>query len=326
VPHIQAGNALDAWYALGYVHAQDRLWQMQMNKRIVAGRLAEILGPSALDTDRFLRTMGVRRNAEAVLAQTPPETRAVLQAYADGVNAYIDNRKAALPPEFLILGTKPEHWEPADTLGWQTMMAWDLGGNWRQEVLRMGLAQQLPTARIAEILAPYPGDKPLRTMDYASFYRKLAPVATAMAQLSEHAPAGYVDGMGSNNWVVSGAHTRSGKPLLANDPHLGLQAPGLWYFAHIQAPGLDLTGATLPGAPLVVLGHNRRIAWGFTNTAPDVQDLYIERIDPANPNRYQTPDGWAEFETRKEVIRVKGQDDLTLNVRTTRHGPVMSTS
>lgn len=324
VPHIQAANALDAYYALGYVHAQDRLWQMQMNKRIVAGRLAEILGPSALDTDRFLRTLGVRRNAEAILAQSSPETRAVLQAYADGVNAFIDTRKAALPPEFLILGTRPEHWEPADTLGWQTMMAWDLGANWTQEVLRMGLSQQLPTSRIAEILAPYPGDKPMRTMDYASFYRQLAPVATAMARVADAAPGGYVEGMGSNNWVVSGAHTRSGKPLLANDPHLGLQAPALWYFAHLQAPGLDITGATLPGAPLVVLGHNKRIAWGFTNTAPDVQDLYIERIDPANPDRYQTPDGWANFDTRTETIRVKGADDVTLKVRATRHGPVMS--
>ncbi|WP_137928504.1 penicillin acylase family protein [Cupriavidus sp. 2SB] len=324
VPHIQAANALDAYYALGYVHAQDRLWQMQMNKRIVAGRLAEILGPKALDNDRFLRTLGVRRNAEEVYARASPETRAVLQAYADGVNAFIDTRKSALPPEFLILGTKPEHWEPVDTLGWQTMMAWDLGGNWSQEVLRMGLAQQLPTSRIAELLAPYPGDKPVRTMDYANFYRHLAPVATAMAQVMERAPSGYVEGMGSNNWVVSGAHTRSGKPLLANDPHLGLQAPALWYFAHLQAPGIELAGATLPGAPLVVLGHNKRIAWGFTNTAPDVQDLFIERIDPANSKRYQTPDGWAEFVTRTETIRVKGESDVSMQVRTTRHGPVMS--
>ncbi|AZG14353.1 penicillin acylase family protein [Cupriavidus pauculus] len=324
VPHIQASHPLDAYYALGYVHAQDRLWQMQMNKRIVAGRLAEILGPKAVDNDRFLRTLGVRRNAEAIVARTSPEVRAVLQAYADGVNAFIDTRKSALPPEFLMLGIRPERWEPADTVGWQTMMAWDLGGNWTQEVLRMGLAQQLPTSRIAEILAPYPGDKPLRTMDYASFYRQLAPVATAMAQVADRAPSSHIEGMGSNNWVVSGAHTRSGKPLLANDPHLGLQAPALWYFAHLQAPGLDLTGATLPGAPLVVLGHNQRIAWGFTNTAPDVQDLFIERIDPSNPARYQTPDGWAPFETYTETIHVKGEPDVTLRVRATRHGPVMS--
>lgn len=324
VPHIKAANAQDAYFALGFVHAQDRLWQLQMSKRIVSGRLAEILGPSALDTDRFLRTLGVRRNAEAILAQSSAETRAMLQAYADGVNACIDGRKGPLPPEFLILRTQPERWEPADTLAWQTMMAWDLGGNWTQETLRMRLAQVLPVSRINELLAPYPGERPLRTMDYGNLYRHLAPLATAMARVEQQAPAGYVEGMGSNNWVVSGAHTRSGKPLLANDPHLGLQAPALWYFAQMQAPGLDVTGATLPGMPAVVLGHNQRIAWGFTNTAPDVQDLYIERLQPGSTQRYQTPDGWAEFVTRTEIIHVKGAPDVTLNVRETRHGPVIS--
>ncbi|WP_454751992.1 penicillin acylase family protein [Cupriavidus necator] len=324
VPHIRAASKADAWFALGYVHAQDRLWQMQMNKRVVAGRLAEILGPSALDNDRFLRTLGVRRNAEAILAQTPPETRAALQAYADGVNAWIDHRKGPLPPEFLLLRAQPEHWEPVDTLGWQTMMAWDLGGNWVQETLRMRLAQVLPVARISELLAPYPGEQPVRTMDYGHLYQQLAPLANAMASVGDKAPPGYVEGMGSNNWVVSGTHTQSGKPMLANDPHLGLQAPALWYFARMTAPGLDVAGATLPGIPVVVLGHNDRIAWGLTNTAPDVQDLFIERLRPGNESQYQTPDGWAAFETRTETIRVKGAPDVTLKVRGTRHGPVVS--
>ncbi|MEM5430515.1 penicillin acylase family protein [Cupriavidus oxalaticus] len=324
VPQIRAASKADAWFALGYVHAQDRLWQMQMNKRVVAGRLAEILGPSALDTDRFLRTLGVRRNAEAILAQASPQTRAALQAYADGVNAWIDHRQGPLPPEFLLLRTQPEHWEPADTLGWQTMMAWDLGGNWNQETLRMRLAQVLPVARISELLAPYPGEQPVRTMDYGHLYKQLAPLANAMASVSDKAPPGYVEGMGSNNWVVSGAHTQSGKPMLANDPHLGLQAPALWYFARMTAPGLDVAGATLPGIPVVVLGHNDRIAWGLTNTAPDVQDLFIERLRPGSETQYQTPDGWATFETRTETIRVKGAPDVTLKIRSTRHGPVVS--
>ncbi|WP_029045919.1 penicillin acylase family protein [Cupriavidus sp. amp6] len=324
VPQIRAASKADAWFALGYVHAQDRLWQMQMNKRVVAGRLAEILGPSALDTDKFLRTLGVRRNAEAILAQASPQTRAALQAYADGVNAWIDHRQGPLPPEFLLLRTQPERWEPADTLGWQTMMAWDLGGNWNQETLRMRLAQVLPVARISELLAPYPGEQPLRTMDYGHLYKQLAPLANAMASVGDKAPPGYVEGMGSNNWVVSGAHTRSGKPMLANDPHLGLQAPALWYFARMTAPGLDVAGATLPGIPVVVLGHNDRIAWGLTNTAPDVQDLFIERLRPGSETQYQTPDGWATFETRTETIRVKGAPDVTLKVRSTRHGPVVS--
>ncbi|AOY90824.1 acyl-homoserine-lactone acylase [Cupriavidus sp. USMAA2-4] len=324
VPHIEAADSLDAYFGLGYAHAQDRLWQMQMSKRIVAGRLAEVLGPSALDTDRFLRTLGVRRNAEAILAQSSAPTRAALQAYADGVNAFIDHGKGPLPPEFLILRTRPEHWEPADSLGWQTMMAWDLGANWTQEVLRMGLSQALPVSRINELLAPYPGEAPLRTLDYGALYRRLAPLQSAMASVVARAPAGFVEGMGSNNWVVSGAHTRSGKPLLANDPHLGLQAPALWYLAQLRAPGLDVSGATLPGAPVVVLGHNQRIAWGFTNTAPDVQDLYIEHVQPGDPGRYQTPTGWAEFDKRQEVIHVKGAADVVLTVRTSRHGPVIS--
>ncbi|BDB24378.1 penicillin acylase family protein [Cupriavidus sp. P-10] len=324
VPQIRAASKADAWFALGYVHAQDRLWQMQMNKRVVAGRLAEVLGPSALDTDKFLRTLGVRRNAEAILAQSSPQTRAALQAYADGVNAWIDHRQGPLPPEFLILRTQPERWEPADTLGWQTMMAWDLGGNWNQETLRMRLAQVLPVERISELLAPYPGEQPVRTMDYGHLYKQLAPLANAMASVSDKAPPGYVEGMGSNNWVVSGARTQSGKPMLANDPHLGLQAPALWYFARMTAPGLDVAGATLPGIPVVVLGHNDRIAWGLTNTAPDVQDLFIERLRPGSETQYQTPDGWATFETRTETFRVKGAPDVTLQVRSTRHGPVIS--
>jgi penicillin amidase len=235
VPHIQAANSLDAYYALGYVHAQDRLWQMQMNKRIVAGRLAEILGPSALETDRFLRTLGVRRNAEAILAQTPPEARAVLQAYADGVNAFIDTRKSALPPEFLIVGTRPEHWEPVDTIGWQTMMAWDLGATGRRKSCAWGCPA---VAGLSHCRNPgaVSGREAAADDGLRQLLSQACPVATAMAQVVQQAPSGYVEGMGSNNWVVSGAHTRSGKPLLANDPHLGLQAPALWYFAHLQAP------------------------------------------------------------------------------------------
>lgn len=324
IPRIEAGDPLDAYFGLGFVHAQDRLWQMQMNKRIASGRLAEILGPSALPTDRFLRTIGVRRNAEAAFAASTPETRAALQAYADGVNAGIDSHQGPLPPEFAILRTVPERWEPADTLAWQTMMAWDLSANWSREVLRMRLAQTLPLSRINELLAPYPGEQPLRTTDYPALYRQLAPLTTAMASVEAAAPRGLVEGMGSNNWVVSGAHTRSGKPLLANDLHLGLQAPALWYFATLRAPGLDVTGATLPGMPVVVIGHTPRIAWGFTNTAPDLQDLYIERLRPGRPEQYQTPNGWADFAVREETIRVKDQPDVTIRVRSTRHGPVIS--
>lgn len=325
IPHIYAKSADDAYFALGFVHAQDRLWQMEMNRRIPAGRMAEVLGPAAVDTDRFLRTLGVRRNAEAIHANLAPETRTVLDAYARGVNAFLAQRRGPLPPEFLLTGAAaPAPWEPADSIGWQTMMAWDLGANWTQEVLRMRLSQRLTLQQINEFLPPYPGDAVVATQDYTRLYRELAGTSGQLAAVARIAPPSYVDGMGSNNWVVSGKLSESGKPLLANDPHLGLSAPALWYFAHLSAPGLDVIGATLPGIPTVVLGHNERVAWGFTNTGPDVQDLFIERINPDNGRQYQTPQGWDEFRTRTETIKVKGQPDVTIEVRETRHGPVIT--
>lgn len=325
IPHVFARSAEDAWHALGFLHAQDRLWQMEMNRRIAAGRMAEILGPNAADTDRFLRTLGVRRNAERILQRLAPETRAVLEAYARGVNAFLGARSGPLPPEFLLTGAPaPEPWQPVDSLGWQTMMAWDLGANWTQELLRMRLSQRLSLAQINEFLPPYPGDSVLPTRDYTTLYRDLAGTTAQLGKVASVAPPSLIEGMGSNNWVVSGARSETGKPLLANDPHLGLSAPALWYFAHLSAPGLNVIGATLPGIPGVVLGRNDRIAWGFTNTAPDVQDLYIEQVNPDNPRQYRTPDGWAEFATRTEIIRVKGQPDITLEVRESRHGPVIT--
>jgi penicillin amidase len=325
IPHIYAKSVDDAHFALGFVHAQDRLWQLELNRRIAAGRMAEILGPKAVDADRFLRTLGVRRNAEAILAGLEPETRAALEAYARGVNAYLDNRKGPLPPEFIITGAPaPAHWQPVDSIGWQTMMAWDLGANWSQELLRMRLAQQLSLDQINEFLPPYPGDPVVKTMDYTRLYRELAGTTQQLSAVSKIAHPSYVDGMGSNNWVLSGALSETGKPLLANDPHLGLSAPALWYFAHLSAPDLNVIGATLPGLPAVILGRNDRIAWGFTNTAPDVQDLYIEKINPANAAQYRTPDGWEDFNVRQETIKVKGKPDVVIDVRETRHGPVIS--
>ena len=325
VAHIYAGSAVDAYFALGFAHAQDRLWQLEMHRRIAAGRLAEILGPGALDTDRFLRTLGVRRNADAIVAGLAPDAQAAFQAYADGINAYLRTRTGPLPPEFVITGApSPAPWQPADSVAWQTMMAWDLGGNWSQELLRMRLSQRLSLAQINAVLPPYPGDAVIPTRDYTTWYRTLAGTTAQLTAVAAVAPAGQVEGMGSNNWVLGGAHTVSGKPLLANDPHLAMTAPALWYLAQLSAPGMNVIGASMPGLPGIVLGRNDRIAWGFTNTAPDVQDLYIERINPANPRQYQTPQGWADFAMRTETIRVKGQPDVSLTVRATRHGPVIS--
>lgn len=324
IPTIRAGSLEDALFGLGFAHAQDRLWQLETHRRIGSGRLAEAFGEAALDTDRFLRALGVRRAATAQWAKVDGEMRAAVLAYTAGVNAYVGQAMKARPPEFVLLGLQPEPWTPEDTMAWAIMMAWDLGGNWKNELLRMRLALKLPVERINELVPPYPGDKPLVTTDYAALFRELKvdPKLARQAQLA--APESGVEGVGSNNWVLHGSRTETGKPLLANDPHLHLSAPALWYFARIEAPGFKVAGATMPGVPAVVLGQNEHVAWGFTNTNPDVQDLYLERIDPDDAGRYQTPQGWARFETFEEVIKVKGKPDVTFTARATRHGPVIS--
>ena len=316
IPHIFAASLEDASFALGYVHAQDRLWQMEMSRRIASGRVAEIVGVGGLETDRFLRTLGVRRAAEANLRLLDGETRKLLESYAAGVNAFLA-ADPVLPPEFWLTGARPEPWSPVDSVAWVKMMAWDLGGNWRSELLRMRLAKTLPLARIHQFLPPYPGEQPPLIADLKELYGTLERDAV---QLAQFAPDN--EGLGSNNWVVSGARSASGKPLLANDPHLGLTAPPVWYFAHLSAPGMNVIGATLPGVPGVILGRNQRIAWGFTNTGPDVQDLYIEKLDAAGG--YLAPDGSRPFQVIEETIKVKGAEPEKLRVRVSRHGPVIS--
>ena len=327
IPHIFAASMEDASFALGFVHAQDRLWQMEMSRRVAAGRLSEIVGAGGLETDRFLRTLGVRRSAEANLRNLDGETRKLLEAYAAGVNAFIAS-DPVLPPEFWLTGARPEPWTPADSVAWTKMMAWDLGGNWRSELLRMRLAKTLPLDRIHELLPPYPGEKVPVIADLKELYSSMERDAVRLAQVSRPVAElgsdvlGDHEGLGSNNWVVSGARSASGKPLLANDPHLGLTAPPVWYFAHLSAPGLNVIGATLPGVPGVILGRNERIAWGFTNTGPDVQDLYIEKLDAAGG--YLAPEGARAFQIIDETIKVKGADAEKLRVRVSRHGPVIS--
>ncbi|MCK6424889.1 MAG: penicillin acylase family protein [Burkholderiaceae bacterium] len=330
IPAIHAGTTQGAWFGLGFVHAQDRLWQMETHRRIGAGRLAEAFGPAALETDRFLRALGVRRAAAAQWERLQGEAREAVLAYTAGVNAYLADHLRARPPEFLLLGLHPEPWEPVDSLAWSIMMAWDLGGNWTSELLRLRLAGRMDQARIQELLPPYPGEAPLATADFPRLVREwrvagLGGLEGTIDRLAAIAPESGVEGVGSNNWVVAGARSSTGKPLLANDPHLKLSTPALWYFARLHAPGLEVAGATLPGLPAVVLGQNRHIAWGYTNTGPDVQDLYLERLHPDDPDRYLAPGGgWARFQVREETIAVRGQAPVTLKVREGRHGPIIS--
>jgi penicillin G amidase len=304
IPHIFAASLEDAHFALGFVHAQDRLWQMEMNRRIGSGRMAEVLGAGALEIDRLMRTLGLRRVAEENLRRYDEETRRLLDAYAAGVNAFLAN-DPVLPPEFLILGVRPEAWTPVDSVVWTKVMAWDLAGNWRSELLRLRLSRTLATARIQEFL---PGDEEPKLPDLKAFYSALEKKPAREPTFSQWEP----DFLGgSNSWVVSGKRSASGKPLLANDPHLGLTAPPLWYLAHLHAPGMDAIGGTLPGVPAVLVGRNERIAWGLTNTGADVQDFYLEPLD-------------APFARREETIKVKDAPDERLAVRVSRHGPVLS--
>ena len=285
VPHIYAESVEDVMFGLGFAHAQDRLWQMEINRRIGAGRLSEVLGAATVGTDRFLRTLGVRRAAERTYDAVDQETRSVLNSYTAGINAFLAARDAPLPPEFLILRHQPEPWEPQDSLVWGKMMAWDLALNWRNELLRLRLSKLagLTPEQISELFPPYPGDAPVALPDLSSVWSKM-PVDFAGSPF-EFALEG---SNGSNNWALSGKRTTTGKPLLANDPHLGLGVPSVWYLAHLDCPEFRAIGATLPGIPGIILGRNDRVAWGFTNLNADVQDLFIEKLVTGDPTSYVT--------------------------------------
>jgi penicillin amidase len=315
VPHVFAASEDDAWFALGFLHAQDRLWQMEMQRRIGAGRLSEVIGTAGLGFDRFMRLVGARRLAEASLGHLSPDLLRALQRYSDGVNAWLDNRTGPLPLEFLALRVDPEPWEPVDSLVWGKLMALQLSSNFREELLRARIVSAIRPEAAADL---FPGDVGAPPATFS------AETAHAVEQLASALPPPLGPDRASNIWIVSGEATETGAPILANDPHLALDAPALWYLARIETPTLSLAGATVPGVPLVLLGHNGAIAWGLTTTGNDVQDLFIERIDPADPGRYLTPGGSEPFQTREETIAVRGGEPVTLTVRTTRHGPVLS--
>lgn len=310
VPHITAKSRDDAYFTLGWVHAQDRMWQMELQRRAGAGRLAEIVGAVALGNDRFMRTLGVYRRAEAAFPLLDQPTRDALTSYAAGINAWMGENSLRLPLEYRLLGIKPEPWLPADSLVWQKLMALQLAGNWHDDILRAQLNRVLDPKRVHELFPAYPADAPVTLT--AEGGRALL---EALPDSARTMPA-------SNIWIVGGRRTDSGKPLLANDPHLGFRAPILWHLVKLDAPELSLTGATVPGVPFHLIGHNGRIAWGFTATQADTIDLFVEKT--VGDAAYKTPDGPRPFLVRDEVIRVKDGADIPLMVRETRHGPVIS--
>jgi len=353
IPQIYAQNVHDLFFAQGFVHAQDRFWQMDFNRHLGSGRLAEMFGEQPLGTDKFLRTLGWERVARAEIEQMDPENLAIMQAYAEGVNAYLEGRSAgSLSLEHTVLGLiatgyQVEPWEPVNSLTWAKAMAWNLGGNMDGEIQRAILLKTLSPEQLAQIIPPYPENRPVIVPDFQIPVETGGPYQAREARAYQLAAPLFVDlqaqvaaldallgpsdaSVGSNNWVIAGDRTASGQPLLANDPHLGEQIPSIWYEVglHCEPAGPDcpyqVSGFSFAGVPGVVVGHNERIAWGVTNTGPDVEDLYLEKINPENPNQYEFEGQWVDMDLVQETLQVNGGDPVDLTVRYTRHGPIIS--
>lgn len=383
---VYADTPHDLFFGQGYAHARDRMWQMEVFRHISSGRLSELFGASEIDTDRFIRTLGWRAAAERDWAVMSPGTRAAVQAYADGVNAWLDQNRGSLNMAFVVTGLRngtgdlggydPEPWDPIDSAAWQKAQAWSLGGNFDVEILRTLLDEQLgDPARTDELTPPYRADAPviapsdLLVLGGTAAASTDTAAATGSPQIAGSAAAaasgGRVPldqpaveallalaetsrsiariaaldagdgllgsrGLGSNNWVVAPSKSATGRALLANDPHLGISMPSIWFINGLrcrtvdEACPFDVAGVSFPGSPAVILGHNARIAWGATNVGPDVQDVYIEKPDPADPGRYLFRGESLPFTTRTELIRVAGADPVTLEVRETVHGPIVN--
>ncbi len=324
VPHIYAGSVKDVMFAQGYVHAQDRLWGMDLVRRAASGRLAEVFGPMALEADRLLRRVGLRRAAEAELEQLAEAMRENLEAYAEGVNAFIEGSRNRLPPEFFILRYRPDRWTPVDGLAIGKFVGWSLSGNWDTEIVRSWIVERLGPEEAARLEPGYPLGAPLIVPPGAECRGLGAPLLEELRKVQELTGA---RGGGSNNWAVDGEKSATGKPLLANDPHLPLQMPNIWYEVHLNGGGSNVIGASIPGVAGVIIGHNDRIAWGITNTMTDGDDLFVERINPKNPRQYEQGGKWVDGEIVREEIRVRGRrEPLMEEVLVTGHGPIISPS
>jgi len=356
IPQIYATSHHDLFFAQGYVHAQDRFWQMDFWRHMGAGRLSELLGKPMLETDRFLRTLGWERIAKQELALLGEDENAILEAYSAGVNAYLEQVEGpSLSLEYYFLGLinkeyQPAPWTPLNSLTWAKAMAWDLRSNLDTEIERALMLKTLTRNQLEFIYPPYPEDHPVIVPDFplvdpegqssgpldstipdrfnallSPLYRELEASLFSLDQIT----GGGGESLGSNSWAVSGDLTDTKKPYLVNDPHLGSQMPSIWYEVGLhcleitESCQLNVAGFSFAGTPGIIIGHNDRIAWGLTNVGPDVMDLYIEKINPENPTQYLTPDGWVEMESVLEVIQIAGEDPEELQVYLTKHGPVI---
>ena len=345
IPHISAASDSDAFMALGYLHARERLWSMELMRRTAEGRLSEVMGGATLAADRYLRSLDFARAARASLAAAPPATRALLAAYVRGVNRWIEAPTRALPPEFRVLRFRPEPWTEVHSFEVARLMAWDLVSSGAELQLARAVAR-VGLERINELLPIYPDQAATiiqpgtgtwggrtgrgrggRTFQRTEGFRPSASLAAAeipaVPPLAEQLLEWAQMSRASNSWVIGGARTASGKPILANDPHLGLRAPSLWYLAAIESPGYTAAGGTIPGLPPVVIGRNRRIAWGLTNIGVDDVDYVIERLR-SDSSEVLTAGGWQPVEVERDSIRVKGRAAVPFVMRRTAHGPLVS--
>jgi len=334
VPHIRAQSIEDALFAQGYVTAQDRLWQMDLSRRKAEGTLSEIFSDRTLSLDIESRTLGFPQVAGRAFADLSPDERRLLDSYAHGVNAFIETHRDRLPLEFLLMRYQPQPWGEIDSVAVALNLSTSLSQSWESDLMREHIAAKLGKELFADVFA-----------DHSALDVPVAEVPVSMPQGQKavssnlgndalpdnpfsHAffPTGreYAEEVGSNNWVVNGSHTKSGKPLLANDPHLAHSIPSVWYMIHLKAPGLDVAGVSLPGLPLVLIGHNEHIAWGMTNTGSDVQDLYVESFNFRDPRKYLHNGQWVDADARDESIKVRNQRDHHFTVMVTRHGPIIS--
>ncbi len=329
VPHIIAESMEDLLFAQGYIQAQDRMWQMDMSRRGVSGRLSEILGIDFLETDYFTHTVGFMRAAEQNYRLLSPESKVLLDAYTAGVNAYLEDNMKRLSPEFTLLGYKPDPWTPLDSLAIGVYMSWYLGGNMQSELFHAALVEQVGVDLAVELFPDYPEFGPViaPTLNDPELIEEEVSKLIDLSRIAElNGKTRFVPGLGSNNWVISGELTEGRGAILANDMHLGMGLPSIWHNSHlIVKDEINVTGVVFPGAPGVIVGFNEYIAWGVTNTGPDVQDLFLLELNPENPRQYRYMEEWVDAEISSAEIRVKGEEEpLIIEIAETRFGPVVS--
>ena len=326
MPHIYAGNEKDLYFAVGFVMAQERLWQMDLIRRATRGRLSEIFGKDYVQTDLFLRSLDMTTKSKMILSNVDPEILLCLNAYADGVNSFINSSGKRLPPEFRILGYKPDPWKLEDIANIIGYMGWDLAsGNLSADIFNHRLIKKLGAEKAAELIPTWQTDNTYAFPDFHLDEEKFDEALNFITSMEKLGDLGIVSFSGSNNWAVSGKRTETGKPILSNDMHLGLSSPGIWIQIHEVIPGkLNVTGVAVPGQPFIVAGHNERIAWGMTNLSVDDIDLFAEKINPENHDQYFFNGQWKDLAVREEIIKIKGEEADTFQLKFTHRGPIIS--